>query len=104
MPNQDFALRGNDILILNGDFAISESDSQHIADTLNAFPGWWKQYPADGVGVFNYFNSAGQEQILKRSIQIQLTSDGYKVNNPKVSVDGSGNLSVNPNATANANI
>lgn len=104
MANQDFALQNNDIIVQNGDFAIAESDSQHIADTLNAFPGWWKQYPQDGVGVFSFFNSAGQEQKLKRSIQIQLTSDGYKVNNAEVNVDASGNLSINPNAIANANV
>ena len=104
MANQDFALQGNDILILNGDFAIAESDNQHIADTLNAFPGWWKENPADGVGIFAYTNSAGQEQALKRAIQIQLTSDGYKVTNPQVEVDTAGRMTVNPNAVANANV
>lgn len=98
--NQDFALYGNDLYTQDGDFAIAESDSQHIADTLNSFPGWWKQYPADGVGVFYFFNSAGQEQTLKRKIMIQLQSDGYNVNNPEVSVSASGELSINPNATA----
>lgn len=104
MVNQDFALQENDIYITGGDFAITESDNQHIADTLNAFPGWWKENPADGIGVFSYVNSAGQEQALKRAIQIQLTSDGYKVTNPQVTVDTAGRMSVNPNAVANANL
>ena len=104
MANQDFALQGNDIVIQNGDFAIAESDTQHIADTLNAFPGWWKEAPQDGVGVLEYFNSAGQEQSLRRELQIQLTSDGYKVTNPQVTRDANGKLIVNPNATANANL
>lgn len=102
--NQDIGLLGNDIGIQYGDLMIVESDTQHIADTLNAFPGWWKQYPADGVGVFQYLNSAGQQQALKRSMQIQLTADGYKVSNPQVTIDATGHLTVNPNATANANI
>lgn len=102
--NKDIALSANDLYISNGDFAISESDNQHIADSLNAFPGWWKENPADGVGVFAYYNSAGQEQTLKRAIQIQLTSDGYKVSNPQVNVDSSGKLTVNPNAEPNANV
>jgi hypothetical protein len=102
--NQDIALQNNDVYIVDGDFAITESDTQHIADTINAFPGWWKEYPADGVGVFQYINSAGQNQTLKRAIQIQLTSDGYKVSNPAVSIDASGQLIVNPNAVPNANI
>jgi len=96
MANQDFALSGNDLLIQNGDFAIAESDAQHIADTLNAFPGWWKENPADGVGVFQYLNSAGEEQTLRRSIQIQLQSDNYPCS-PIVRTDSTGLLTVNPN-------
>ena len=102
--NQDFALSNNEISIKNGDFVISESDNQHIADTLNAFPGWWKENPADGIGLFSYYNSSGQEQALKRAIQIQLTADGYKVSNPQISVDANGGLIVNPNAVPNANL
>lgn len=102
--NQDFALLGNDLYIKNGDFAIGESDTQHIADTLNAFPGWWKEFPADGVGVFSFLNAAGQEQTLKRAIQIQLSSDGYTVSNPQVKVNAAGQLDINPNAKPNANI
>lgn len=99
MANQDFALRGNDLLIKDGDFAISESDTQHIADTMNCFAGWWKEFPADGVGVFAYLGSSGQEQKLKRAIQIELTKDGYNVSNPEVKVNAAGQLSINPNAT-----
>lgn len=99
MANQDIALYGNDLLIQNGDLAISESDTQHIADTINAFAGWWKQEPQDGIGIFAYLNSAGQEQSLKRQIMIQLSSDGYQVNNPEVSVNSAGQMTINPNAT-----
>lgn len=99
MANQDLALYGNDLLIQNGDLAIMESDTQHIADTMNAFAGWWKQYPQDGIGVFKYLNSAGQEQALKRQIMIQLSADGYQVANPEVSVNAAGKMTINPNAS-----
>lgn len=99
MANQDFALQGNDLFTQGGDLAVGLSDTQHIADTLNSFPGWWKQYPGDGVGVFGFFNSVGAEQVLKRKLAIQLKSDGYTVGNPEVSVSPSGQLTVNPNAT-----
>lgn len=99
MTNQDIALWGNDLLIQNGDLAIAESDTQHIADTMNAFAGWWKQEPQDGIGIFAYLNSAGQEQSLKRQIMIQLASDGYKVSNPQVAVNAAGQMTINPNAT-----
>jgi len=97
--NQDLAIINNDLIILNGDFAIAASDVQHIDDTINAFPGWWKNNPADGVGIFQYLNSAGQEQTIKRALILQLTSDGYQVSNPSVSTDAAGNLNISPNAT-----
>lgn len=97
--NQDIGLQGNDLNIIDGDLVIAESDTQHVADTINAFPGWWKENPADGVGVFQYLNSGGQEQALKRSMIINLSADGYTVSNPEVGVNSSGQLIINPNAT-----
>ena len=96
MANNDFILIGNDLQMANGDFLTGLSDPQHIADTLNAFPGWWKDNPADGVGTFAYLNSAGQEQQLRRSIQIQLKSDNYAAA-PIVTTDNAGNVTINPN-------
>lgn len=98
--NYDISLQSNDLYIdpATGDFTISESDEQHIIDTLAAFPGWWKENPQDGVGIFQYQNSSGQEQVLQRSIKIQLQSDGYQVNNPSVTRNSNGQLVVQPNA------
>lgn len=98
--NYDIALQQNDAYIDpgTGDFLIVASDEQHIIDTINAFPGWWKENPSDGVGLFQYENSSGQEQILQRVIKIQLQSDGYQVSNPIVRRDSSGELIVQPNA------
>ena len=70
--SQDIALFKNDLYCLDGDFAISESDEQHVSDTISAFPGWWKQNPADGVGILQYINSTGQEQTLSRSMKMLL--------------------------------
>jgi hypothetical protein len=97
--NMDFALNGNDLYIVDGDIAIAESDNQHIADTLNAFPGWWKENPQDGVGIFQYLNSSGQEQLIRKNIMMQLQSDGYNVSNPIVSTDVNGQLNIIPNAS-----
>ena len=108
MVNTDLQLipdgNGNDDLYIDpvtGDFAIALSDEQHIKDNINAFPGWWKQYPADGVGAMQYLGSAGQVQALARAIKLQLQADGYQVNNPKISYSG-GQLIINPDATAPA--
>lgn len=98
MMNQDFAILNNDLFCQNGDIAIAESDVQHIQDSINAFPGWWKNNPQDGVGVFQYVNSAGQEQTIKRSLMLNLQSDGYSVSNPIVEVSN-GTIIIQPNAS-----
>ncbi len=98
MPaNYDIALLGNDLVFINGDIAIAQSDTQHIQDTINAYPGWWKERPADGVGAFSYFNSSGLQQSLSRSIQINLKADGYKASTPIITQDSSGKIFVDPN-------
>jgi len=97
--SRDIALFNNDLLIINGDLAISESDVQHVTDTINAFPGWWKQYPADGVGLFSFLNSSGQEDAIAQDIKIQLQADGYQVSYPSVVVNNDGTFTINPNAT-----
>jgi hypothetical protein len=84
---------------LTGDLQIGESDEQHIMDTIAAFPGWWKENPADGVGIFAYENSSGQQQVLARNIKQQLQSDGYQCNNPIITQSANGGLIIDPNAT-----
>ncbi len=94
----DLKLKDNDLVIEGGDFIISESDSQHIEDTINAFPGWWKQHQKDGVGIFAYLNSSGRQQELARKIKLELQSDGYNVERPIIDISQDG-IKVNPNAT-----
>jgi hypothetical protein len=88
---------GGDLLIQNGDFVIGLSDVQHIKDTINAFPGWWKEFPVDGVGIINYLNG-GDEQELEKNVRIQLTADGYQVGTPTVQIN-SDTVNINPDAT-----
>ena len=64
----DFQLINNDLTIVNGDFAIAESDNQHLYDIINSFPGWWKEFPQVGVGIQNYVNSSGKQQELSRNM------------------------------------
>ena len=86
-----------DLLFTNGDLVIDLSDEQHIQDTINAFPGWWKEFPADGVGIRAYIKSSGQQQELARNILLQLQADGYSVNNPLVTINAD-SITINPNA------
>jgi hypothetical protein len=96
--SQDIGIFNGDLYTLHGDFAIAYSDQQHVSDTLAAFPGWWKQFPADGVGILQYLGSTGQEQTIERSVKIQLSGDGYKVSSAGINVSTSGQLTINPNA------
>ena len=99
MTRQDLQLNNNDLVIQNNDLIWSDSDQQHIADMINAFPGHWKQFPQNGVGVFTYLKSKGTENEINRKIQLALIADGYMSSNPSATFDAEGNLVVNANAS-----
>lgn len=96
--NYDIALDNNDLAFSDGDFFVVESDVQHIIDTINAFPGWWKENPSDGVGLMAYTKSPSSMSVLNRSLRINLQSDGYVVDAPVITLGADGNLFINPNA------
>lgn len=96
--NKDIGLFKNDLFFKDGDFAVVFSDEQHVMDTIAAFPGWWKENPADGVGLFSYLHSAGRQNALKRSIKINLLSDGYNSDAVSVVSDAAGNVKIVTNA------
>jgi hypothetical protein len=95
----DIKLIDNDPVFENGDFAIDISDQQHIQDTIQAFPGWWKQYPDEGVGILKWIGGPADPQAAAKSIRLNLTNDGYTVVNPTIKFDAAGQLIINPNAT-----
>ena len=84
-------------MFANNDLFFVESDMQHIIDTMNAFPGWWKENPLDGVGIMAYTKSSTDLQELNRKVKIELISDGYKSTAPVVTLIN-GQLTINPNA------
>lgn len=97
-PRNDIELVENDIVLSNNDLVWIISDEQHIEDTIYSCPGWWKENFSDGVAIFEFLGSDGQEQILARLIQLELESDLYTCKNPQVSFSSSGQLIVQPNA------
>lgn len=88
-----------EINVTDNDLLWVRSDEQHVEDTINAAPGWWKENYQDGVNIRYYLNSDGQQQILARNIMIQLQSDQYIVTNPTVEFLANGQLNIQPNAT-----
>lgn len=98
-PRYDIQLDNNgDLLLKDNDIIYNISDEQHIQDTINANPGWWMENFSDGVGIINFINSSGQQQILSRKIKIQLQSDLYTVTTPIIT-NVAGKLTINPNAS-----
>lgn len=77
MAVKDIILLDGDLHIVNGDFDVQESDSQHIELIIDSWIGSWKQYPLCGIGIDNYVKSSGQSLALKRSISVQLEADGF---------------------------
>jgi hypothetical protein len=95
MARTDIQLLDNDLIIQNNDLVIGESDDQHIEDTINAGPGWWKENYTDGVNIRQYLKSKNFQEI-NRSITLNLQADGYAAT-PIIS-NNNGQLTINPNA------
>ena len=98
MIRHDLGLINNDILIQNNDVTFVESDTQHIADCINSYAGWWKENPTAGVGITQYLKSRQNGQTLARISKLQLTADGYNCR-PTTTIDSNGQLILNPNVT-----
>lgn len=97
MANDFLEDENGDLLIDDGDLGTGDAEQTLIEDTIIAHPGWWMEFPADGVGIMDYGKSTGQEQVLARKIKLQLENDGYQVDNPQV-IFIQDKLTVNPNA------
>ena len=94
----DIGLENNDLIVEDNDLTLVESDDQHVVDLINSSPGWWKENPATGVGILDYYKAKGVEQKLARNMSIELQADGYTCN-PTAQSDSSGKLTINPNVT-----
>ena len=66
----------------SGDFAIGQSDQQHVMDILDLQPGELKEFPLAGFGAINYIKRTITPEEFKRDLKLQLNYDGY--NNAKI--------------------
>lgn len=78
MARQDIILKDDDLDIKNGDFVIGESDLQHVHHIVRMPKSSWKQYPLTGVGEARFLNGP-LDGALRRDVQLQLQSDGYRL-------------------------
>jgi hypothetical protein len=78
---QDIRLtEGDDLFVTtDGDFDITESDTQHVDTIIDSWVGHWKEFPTVGVGIKRKLAQSGNIQKVSREIKIQLTADGYNV-------------------------
>lgn len=100
MARTDLKQIDNDIVFENGDLKVSISDEQHVQDTINAFKGWWREYPSDGVGIQQFLGSSFFEEIVKREITIELEKDGY-ASSPLITQNYKGTTDIDPRAEIN---
>ncbi len=80
-------ITNNDLLIQNGDFVVSESESQEVNLIINTFLGNWFEFPLVGVGIINYLASNESPTYIEQQITNQMVTDGFIVES--VSIKGS---------------
>lgn len=66
-----------ELLFENGDFAIGQSDQQHVGDIFLSLPGEYKEFPLAGFGAVRYIKRNITEAEFKRDLKLQLQYDGY---------------------------
>jgi hypothetical protein len=67
-----------DLMIRDGDFVMGISDAQHVGLLVRLHKGNLKHEPLVGVGEKRLINGVVDGEI-RREIQLQLESDGYRV-------------------------
>lgn len=93
---QDVLFENGKLVISNSDVVWTDSDKQHIIDTINANLGSWKENPFDGVGIKNYLNGTNIGQKLSKKIRQELTKDQY-TSTPVIRQNTDGTTVIYPN-------
>lgn len=68
-----------DLMVRNGDFVIGNSDTQNVKLILEADKAQIRQFPLLGAGIRRQVSGSVDGRV-RREIQLQLESDGYKSN------------------------
>jgi len=65
----------NDLMFLNGDFVIGESELQEIKMIMQSVKNDYKQFPELGVNLVEEINSESSLLALKQRIKLNLRAD-----------------------------
>ena len=84
----------DDLDILNGDFALEESEEVHVENIIRANKGYFFETPLLGVGIIKELNGQASSQDLKQNIRRQLILDDYNVKSITIK-DGEINIDAN---------
>lgn len=96
----DLLLDANEDLPIDaiGLMPVGPSDYQHQKDAFAAFPGEWKQFQFNGIGLAGYLKSGGNTLLrLESNARQQLAKDGYSTGKMKLSYNSDGQLIINTN-------
>lgn len=75
-----------DVQIIDGDFVVNESTSQHQKILILSDKAEFKEVPMRGVGARRYLEDSDPSN-LAREIRTEFTLDGMKVNQIKIASD-----------------
>ena len=68
----------DDLLIIDGQLVIGESDEQHVRHIVLSTQGDFKEHPLMGFGLSRYLKTPVLEtEKFKRELAVQLKADGY---------------------------
>jgi hypothetical protein len=65
----------NDLLILNGDFAVGESEMQEVGLILETMQGEWKENPVIGANLFQFMRSKADINAITARVKLHLELD-----------------------------
>ncbi len=87
MARQDYQVdEDNDLLIASGDFAVDESDFNHVQSITELAPGELRQHPEVGFNARRFKNAkSNKKEKFVSELREQYQADGYQVNQIDVS-------------------
>jgi len=71
-----------ELIIIGGDISVGDATIEHTRDILVSHKGEYKQYPTLGVGIQDFLNDDGVEDMI-RTVRQELVKDGQTVNSLK---------------------
>jgi len=72
-----------DLKIMNGDFAIGESEMQEVGLILQSVQGEWKESPVIGPNLFQLINSKNAQDEFIARVKLHLSLDNKDYNDIK---------------------